>query len=122
MKGTILVILLVCLFAFPTAALAEPDASLENVLGLEGESATVEDVREYVDGKSSSIIDLLKYAAEPILIIAFILFALISVLGVFGNGSLIGKGIVGMAMSGLGYTLVVYSAEILRFISNFFSP
>ena len=125
----LLVALLVCMTCAMPALASETnpdpydsDTSLDNLLGVEGGGATVEDVKEYVDTKSGSILSLLQHAAEPILVIAFILFAFMAVLGIFGNGSLVGRGIFGMAMSGIAYTLVLYSADIMHFIAYFFAP
>lgn len=99
---------------------ASPDAM--DVITEGEESPTVEDVEGYIDNKSGEIIHLLQYVGQPILIVAFILFALLSVFGAFGNPSLIGRGVLGMVICGVCYFLVLYAAEIVVFISSWVKP
>lgn len=99
------------------------DVRLQTLLGDErAGTADVEDVKKYVDEKGGGIISILMHLAEPILVAAFIVFAFITVFGLFGNGSLVGKGVLGMVFCGIGYTAIMYSSEILHFISTYFAP
>jgi hypothetical protein len=96
--------------------------SIENLLGTEKANVTTEEVVGYVENKSSLVISFLQYAAEPVLIIAFIVSAFIAGFGGIGNGNLIGKGLMGMVISGISYSAILFAPEILNIISSFFRP
>jgi len=98
------------------------DTSLGALLDESAEKATVDNVKTYVDNKGGQGIFLLQYAAEPFLVIAFICFVFMLVLGIFGNGELVGKGIFGMLTCGIAYSMVLYAPEIMGFISGFAAP
>jgi len=98
------------------------DTSLGALLDESAEKATVDNIKTYVDNKGGQGIFLLQYAAEPFLVIAFICFVFMLVLGIFGNGELVGKGIFGMLTCGIAYSMVLYAPEIMGFISGFAAP
>jgi len=108
-------------------AMADPydsDVSIETLVGEDAgaKTASVDNIKGYVDKKGGDIISLLQYIAQPVLIIAFLLFAFLAVFGMFGNGSLVGRGVFGMLLCGVSYSLVLYADEIMTFISKFLAP
>ena len=100
----------------------EADTSLRALIDESAEKATAENLKGYIDRKSTKIIDLLQYGSQPVLIIAFIIAAFLTVIGAFGDGSLVGKGIVGMVVCGVVYSLIVFAPQAMGFISGFFAP
>ena len=51
----------------------EADTSLRALIDESAEKATAENLKGYIDRKSTKIIDLLQYGSQPVLIIAFII-------------------------------------------------
>ncbi|NLO34094.1 MAG: hypothetical protein GX117_12215 [Candidatus Hydrogenedentes bacterium] len=118
-------VLMVSMMAVPAFAdtddpYVDPDAM--SIITEGEDSATVEDVENYIDDKSSEIIHLLQYVGQPVLIIAFILFAFLAVFGTMGNTSLVGRGVLGMLICGVCYCLILYAGDIVVFISSWAKP
>jgi hypothetical protein len=119
----IFILIIVFLFSFNIVVFASGDGSdITNVLGDERADVTIEEVEGYVEEKGNRFISFLQYAAEPVLIIAFILSALIASFGAIGDGNLITKGLMGMIISGVSYSAILFAPELLSAISSFLRP
>lgn len=126
-KITLMIIsLMIVLAMVPALSFANddiPDVSIGNLMDDESANGvTTESLKGYVTSKSSQIIELLQFAAEPILIIVFIFCALLAAFGALGDGAHISKGIVGMVIAGVAYAAILFAPEAIHLISDFFRP
>ncbi len=102
---------------------AQSTASTDQYEKVMGDTpASQEEMQEYINTKGFSIAEVAKTAAKWILAIAFIAFLVIAGLGLFGSGSHLFMGLAGCAVCGFAFFCVMYSTEILNFISVFFVP
>lgn len=84
--------------------------------------ANPEEVNEYIADKGSGIVSIMQNAAVWILIIVFIGFALMSLIGLFGKGSHVFTGLLGMLGCGIILFCVLYAPEINVYIAKYFVP
>ena len=73
---------------------------------------TIDDASAWVDRKGFELIGFLQKFAQPFAIVMFIFCAFLTLLGAFGNGHLVGKGILGMSITLIVYALILYAPEI----------
>ncbi|WCK56947.1 hypothetical protein PP175_27540 (plasmid) [Aneurinibacillus sp. Ricciae_BoGa-3] len=65
--------------------------------------------------KAYDVVHFLQKVIEPIAIIFFILCAVMSMAGSFGNSQLVGRGMWGMAISVVVYAGILYAPELMNF-------
>lgn len=81
-------------------------------------SVSIEQASELVEGKMNDVVYLLQRIGKPLAQIAVVVSMLIALFGVFGDASLISKGLIGIVVAGLVLFLISYAPEILNFISG----
>lgn len=89
------------------------DMESDNPAGLP--EASVEDLQEKAESKMFSIVTLLQTIGKPFFIICFIIATIVTIVGLFGKGG-VWKGVIGMFLSGILYTCVMYAPEIVEWI------
>lgn len=83
----------------------EMDAGLPN--------ATIDDASNWAERKGFELVGLLQKFVQPFAIIIFIGCAILTLVGAFGNGHLVSRGILGMVISLVMYAVVIYAPEIM---------
>lgn len=78
-------------------------------------NATIDDASNWAERKGFEIVGFLQTVVQPFAVIIFIGCGLMALVGAFGNGSLVGKGIVGMVIALIMYAVVLYAPELLDF-------
>jgi len=78
-------------------------------------NATIDQASSWAERKGFEIVGLLQTVVQPFAVIIFIGCGLMALVGAFGNGSLVGKGIVGMVIALIMYAVVLYAPELLDF-------
>ena len=76
-------------------------------------NVSMEDASAWAERKGFEVIGFLQKFVQPFAIIMFILFAFLVLVGAFGNGQLVSKGIWGMAIALIMYAVVLYAPEIM---------
>lgn len=74
---------------------------------------SIDDASAWTERKGFEIIGFFQKFAQPFSIIIFMLSAFVVLVGAFGNGQLVGKGVWGMAISLIMYAVVLYAPEIM---------
>ena len=75
----------------------------------------VEQASSYVERKGFELVSFLQRFAQPFAVIMFIGCAILALVGAFGNASLVGKALVGMAIILVVYAVILYAPELLDF-------
>lgn len=91
-------------------------SDIEDAVGIP--NVTIDDAKDLVEKKTYDVVSLLQVFAKPFTIICFIISAIVTVMGAFGRGGYVSKGILGMFISGLVYTAVMYAPQIVQFFST----
>ena len=76
-------------------------------------SVQMSEFEMWVEKKMFEIVELLQTFAQPFAIVIFIGSALMSLVGAFGNSSLVGKGLIGMILAIIMYAVVLSAPELL---------
>lgn len=71
------------------------------------------EVASFIERKGFEVVELLQVFVQPFAIIVFIACAIMSLIGAFGNGHLISRGIIGMLIAATLYVVALYAPEIL---------
>ncbi|MFF2531595.1 hypothetical protein ACFVS2_22045 [Brevibacillus sp. NPDC058079] len=86
-----------------------PNVQLPNV--------QIQQAEKWVERKGFEVVGLLQKFVQPFAIAIFIICAMLSLVGSFGNSNLVGKGIVGMIISVLMYAIVLSAPEFIDYIN-----
>lgn len=78
-------------------------------------SVSSEQASSWIERKGFEIVGVLQTLVQPFAVIIFIGCALMALVGAFGNGSLVGKGLMGMMIACIMYAVALYAPEILDF-------
>lgn len=81
-------------------------------------SVSIEQATELVEGKMNDVVYLLQSIGKPLAQIAVVVSMIIALFGVFGDSSLISRGLIGIVIAGLVLFLISYAPEILDFVSG----
>lgn len=92
-----------------------------NITQVENEvmpKTTIDQAKTWATRKGNDIISLLQTIVQPLAVVVFIVSAFVAMFGVFGHGGVTMKGIIGMAISVVMYTGVLFAPEIIQFVSG----
>lgn len=78
-------------------------------------SVSADQASSYFEKKGFELVGVLQTIAQPFSVIVFIISAFLTLVGAFGNASLVGKGLVGMMIACVMYAVVLYAPELLDF-------
>lgn len=81
-------------------------------------SVSIEQATEVVESKMNDVVYLLQRIGKPLAQIAVIVSMIVALFGVFGDSSLLSRGLVGIVIAGLVLFLISYAPEILDFVSS----
>ena len=81
-------------------------------------SVSIEEATNLVEGKMNDVVYLLQKVAKPLAQIALVASMITMLFGVFGDSSLITRGLLAIVISGLVLFLVSFAPEILDFITG----
>lgn len=130
-KIFVLLIIFTFLFSIPLTAFAsDTDNPLEDDRDLEERTeemfpnseesddvglpeVTLDDANTWIERKGFEIIGFLQKFAQPFAIVVFIFSGLMVLVGAFGNGKLVSKGVFGMFITLIMYVVVLYAPEIM---------
>lgn len=70
-------------------------------------------IASFIERKGFEVVELMQGFVQPFAIIVFIACAIMSLIGAFGNGHLISRGIIGMLIAATLYVVALYAPEIL---------
>lgn len=122
MKKSIFLLILVTImmFSFGVSAFAQEVAPPTDRYGPTAEDldsltpkVSIDDASAWSERKGYEVISFLQRVVQPFAIIMFILFAFLVLVGAFGNGQLVSKGVWGMAIALVMYAVVLYAPEIM---------
>lgn len=108
-------------FKFPLIAKAKQNdifVEREDELDAGIPDVGVEEVSSWTERKGFEIIGLLQKFVQPFSIIIFIGCAILTLIGAFGNGQLVSRGIMGMVIALIMYAVVLYAPEIMDVFLN----
>jgi len=74
---------------------------------------TIDDAVNWVERKGSEIVMFLQKFAQPFTIIMFIINAIFALVGILGNKRDFGKGLTGMFICLITYSVILYAPEIM---------
>ncbi|WP_172418880.1 hypothetical protein [Geobacillus subterraneus] len=74
---------------------------------------TIDQATQWANRKGSDVVSFLQSAAKPFAVIFFILSGVMAVFGVFGNGSLLSKALVGAGIVAAAYAGILYAEPLL---------
>lgn len=97
----------------PQASMTDEEAKAISRAGIPSVSA--DQASAFFEKKGFDIVGVLQTIAQPFSVIVFIISALMALVGAFGNGNLVGKGLVGMMIACIMYAVVLYAPELLDF-------
>lgn len=89
------------------------DAQLPNV--------SYNEAKDLVERKTFDVVRLLQTFGKPFVIIVFLGCAGVSLLGLLSKSGNLAKGLIGMFLSGVLYTAIIYAPEIVHFFSTWLS-
>lgn len=95
--------------------------TLSNSVNSQVPNVQVQEVESWIDRKGGDVIRVLQKFAQPFSVIIFISGAIMSLFGIFGNGKMFWKGVIGMGIAVVMYTVILYSPEILDFLQVWLS-
>ncbi|WP_144537150.1 hypothetical protein [Bacillus thuringiensis] len=78
-------------------------------------SVSIDQANSWAERKGYDVVKFLQTFVQPLAVIAFIIFAFVALFG------FIGKGLLGMGVSVLVYTGVLFAPELLNFFSRWLS-
>lgn len=81
-------------------------------------TVTIDDAKDLVERKTFDVVELLQVFGKPFSAIMFILCAIVTLFGTITKSSAVGKGILGMFITGIAYTGIMYAPEIMNFFSS----
>lgn len=107
-----------------TVSNTQTDNNYANINGLENEimpNTPIEVVQDRITKKGNEVVDLIQRIAKPISEAVFCISAFVSVFGIFGRSGAVMKGLIGMALSVVVYTSILFAPEILQWGSMWLS-
>ena len=81
-------------------------------------SVTMDDAMNHLEEKVFDVVKLLQVIGKPFCIVAFIICAILTLLGTFGKSGYVMKGLVGMLICAIAYTCILFSPQIVNFLST----
>lgn len=81
-------------------------------------NVSMNDAMNLVEHKTFDVVKLLQVFGKPFAMICMIGCALMVLVGAFGKGGYVGKGLLGMFISGVIYTAILYAPQIVEFFSR----
>lgn len=81
-------------------------------------SVTMDEAINHLEGKVFDVVKLLQVIGKPFCIVAFIICAILTLLGTFGQSGYVMKGLVGMFICAVAYTCILFSPQIVNFFST----
>lgn len=84
-------------------------------------NVTIDEASSWIDRKGNEVIGFLQKIAQPFSIIIFIISAFIILVGAIGGTRLGSKGLWGLAVSIIIYTVSIYAPELVQMFSNWLS-
>ena len=104
-----------------TGQITETTSDEDNLI-VDGDSALpsvgMQDVMNLVETKTFDVVYLFKAFGKPFAILTFVASACLSLLGVILKGGYVGKGLIGMFISGMVYVAIIYAPEIVQFFNT----
>lgn len=97
----------------------EMEEEIHDPSGIGLPTATTEEISQWTERKGFEIIGVLQRFVQPFAIVVFIGCAILTLIGAFGNGKMVSKGLVGMITSLIMYVVVLYAPEIMDTFLNF---
>lgn len=90
-----------------------------NITFNEGEEDVSEKVSQWINFKASSIIDVLQTIGIWLCFGVFIICGFKTVVGVFGKGDKIGKGVTGMIIAAICFVIIQYADVVFKCLLDF---
>lgn len=87
--------------------------TVQDLASSQVETVTIGEAEKWAERKGFELVHFLQKVVQPFSIIMFILSAMISLFGSFGNSQLVGRGIWGMLIAVIMYAVVLYAPEIM---------
>lgn len=84
-------------------------------------SVTMDEAINHLEGKVFDVVKLLQVIGKPICIVGFIICAILTLVGTFGQSGYVIKGLIGMFISAVSYTCILFSPQIINFFSTWLS-
>lgn len=81
----------------------------------------MDDAINHLEGKVFDVVKLLQVIGKPFCIVAFIICAILTLLGTFGQSGYVVKGLIGMFLCAVAYTCILFSPQIVNFFSTWLS-
>lgn len=81
-------------------------------------SVSIEQATEVVENKMNDVVYFMQKIGKPLAQIAVVASMLIALFGVFGDSSLMIRGLFGILIAGFVLFLISYAPEILNFVSS----
>lgn len=79
---------------------------------------SMDEMTDLVERKTYDVVNLLQVFVKPFAVICFIGCAIMTLIGAFGHGGYVGKGLLGMFTAGMIYTAVLYAPQLVQFFST----
>ena len=79
------------------------------------------EAKDLVERKTFDVVKLLQTFGKPFVLIVFLGCTCISLLGLLSKSGNLVKGLIGMFLSGVLYTAIIYAPEIVHFFSTWLS-
>lgn len=76
-------------------------------------TVTIDEVTSWGERKGYEVVGMLQKWVQPFAIIIFIISAFVVMFGAFGNGRLMSRGLIGIAIALIMYGVVLFAPEIL---------
>lgn len=76
-------------------------------------NSTIDEVSAWGEKKLYEVIYLIQKWSQPFSIVMFIIFLIVTLIGVFGNGKSVSSGIIGMIVTLIVYVAILYAPDIL---------
>lgn len=82
-------------------------------------SVSTNDINDWTERKGFEVIGVLQKFVQPLAIVIFIGCAILTLIGAFGNGKMVSRGLLGMFISLIMYVVVLYAPEIMDVFLGF---
>lgn len=84
-------------------------------------NVSMDKATNWANRKGFDVVKFLQTIVQPLAIIVFIISGFVAMIGSFGRGGFVGKGLLGMGISIVMYTGVLFAPEIIQFFSQWLS-
>ena len=102
----------------------EEETTLDRILGMEdiaAEKIDTEDIEKYIDKKGGEIVGLVQKVFAYIAAIFFLVSLVYTIIGVFGTGNKVAKGVVMMLVSAIAFIGIYFGPQILIWFKDYMS-